>query len=47
MANRGGTEVSIMLSTGAGPMIKQTIGELLENNVVLDIEGIDRMYLNL
>nr|VFK45933.1 MAG: hypothetical protein BECKTC1821E_GA0114239_10571 [Candidatus Kentron sp. TC] len=28
-------------------MIKQTIGELLENNVVLDIEGIDRMYLNL
>nr|VFK64609.1 MAG: hypothetical protein BECKTC1821F_GA0114240_11343 [Candidatus Kentron sp. TC] len=28
-------------------MIKQTIGELLEDNVVLDIEGIDRMYLNL
>lgn len=28
-------------------MIKQTIGELLEKNVVLDIEGIDRMYLNL
>ena len=28
-------------------MIKQTIGQLLGNNVVLDIEGIDRMYLNL
>ena len=28
-------------------MIKQTIGELLGNNVVLDIEGMDRMYLNL
>ena len=28
-------------------MIKQTIGELLQEKVVLDIEGIDRMYLNL
>ena len=28
-------------------MIKQTIGQLLEKNVVLDVEGIDRMYLNL
>nr|VFJ56773.1 MAG: hypothetical protein BECKFW1821A_GA0114235_106414 [Candidatus Kentron sp. FW]VFJ64198.1 MAG: hypothetical protein BECKFW1821B_GA0114236_10923 [Candidatus Kentron sp. FW] len=28
-------------------MIKQTMGQLLGNNVVLDIEGIDRMYLNL
>nr|VFK40682.1 MAG: hypothetical protein BECKSD772F_GA0070984_10664 [Candidatus Kentron sp. SD]VFK46118.1 MAG: hypothetical protein BECKSD772E_GA0070983_10674 [Candidatus Kentron sp. SD] len=27
-------------------MIKQTIGELLQEKVVLDIEGIDRMYLN-
>nr|VFK67871.1 MAG: hypothetical protein BECKUNK1418G_GA0071005_11718 [Candidatus Kentron sp. UNK]VFK69952.1 MAG: hypothetical protein BECKUNK1418H_GA0071006_102134 [Candidatus Kentron sp. UNK] len=27
-------------------MIKQTIGQLLENNVILDIEGID-WYLNL
>ena len=35
------------MSTGAGTMIKQTIGELLEEKVVLDIEGIDRMYLNL
>ena len=39
--------MSIMLSTRAATMIKQTIGELLEDNVVLDIEGIDRMYLNL
>ena len=28
-------------------MIKQIIGQLLENDVVLHIEGIDRMYLNL
>ena len=28
-------------------MIVQTVGELLEKHVTLDIEGIDRMYLNL
>jgi hypothetical protein len=27
-------------------MVKQTVGELLENQVVLDLEGIDRLYLN-
>lgn len=27
-------------------MIKQTLGELLEDKVVLDVEGIDRLYLN-
>lgn len=27
-------------------MIEQTVGELLEKHVVLDIEGIDRLYLN-
>ena len=34
------------MSTGAGWMIKQTTGKLLEEKVVLDIEGID-WYLNL
>jgi hypothetical protein len=28
-------------------MVEQTVGELLENKVVLDLEGIDRLYLNL
>jgi hypothetical protein len=28
-------------------MIEQTVGELLEEKVTLDIEGIDRLYLNL
>jgi len=28
-------------------MIGQTVGELLEEQVTLDVEGIDRMYLNL
>ena len=28
-------------------MIGQTVRELLEGKVVLDIEGIDRLYLNL
>jgi hypothetical protein len=27
-------------------MVEQTVGELLENKVVLDLEGIDRLYLN-
>ena len=27
-------------------MIEQTLGELLQDKVVLDIEGIDRLYLN-
>jgi hypothetical protein len=27
-------------------MIEQTVGELLEEKVVLDVEGIDRLYLN-
>jgi hypothetical protein len=28
-------------------MIGQTVRELLEGKVILDIEGIDRLYLNL
>jgi len=28
-------------------MVAQTVGEILENRVTLDVEGIDRMYLNL
>jgi len=28
-------------------MIGQTVGELLEEKVTLDVEGIDRLYLNL
>jgi hypothetical protein len=28
-------------------MVEQTVGELLGNKVVLDLEGIDRLYLNL
>jgi hypothetical protein len=27
-------------------MIEHTVGELLEDKVQLDIEGIDRLYLN-
>jgi hypothetical protein len=27
-------------------MIEQTVGELLDEKVVLDVEGIDRLYLN-
>ena len=27
-------------------MVEQTVGELLENKVVLDLEGIDQLYLN-
>ncbi len=27
-------------------MIEQNLGELLEDKVTLDIEGIDRMYIN-
>jgi hypothetical protein len=27
-------------------MVEQTVGELLENKVVLDLEGVDRLYLN-
>ncbi|MBU0500391.1 MAG: hypothetical protein KJ558_12975 [Gammaproteobacteria bacterium] len=27
-------------------MIEQTIGELLQDKVKLDVEGIDRLYLN-
>ena len=28
-------------------MVEQTVRELLEGHVVLDVEGIDRLYLNL
>jgi hypothetical protein len=28
-------------------MIGQSVGELLEEKVTLDVEGIDRLYLNL
>jgi hypothetical protein len=28
-------------------MIKQTLGEVLEKKVTLDVKGIDRLYLNL
>ena len=28
-------------------MLNQTVGELLEGHVTLDLEGIDRLYLNL
>nr|VFK16496.1 MAG: hypothetical protein BECKLFY1418C_GA0070996_10245 [Candidatus Kentron sp. LFY] len=47
MANRDRTKVSIVYQPGLAVMIKQTIGELLEEEekVVLDIEGID-WYLN-
>ncbi len=31
---------------GPLPMIEQTLRELLEDKVELDLEGIDRLYLN-
>jgi hypothetical protein len=31
---------------GPTGMIEQTVGELLDEKVVLDVEGIDRLYLN-
>ena len=38
--------LEVQASTGATVMIEQTIGELLEGKVVLDVEGMDRLYLN-
>ena len=42
---RGGMKPRVQ--PGPAVVIEQTVRELLDEKVVLDIEGIDRLYLNL